>query len=488
MASIFDRLVSGSLWLTGARIILNILGVISTVVLARLLLPEDFGLVAIASAVVAVMSVITELSLAQALVYRRDVNDQHLHTVWTMSVIRAVILAGALALAATPIADFYGDARLSDIMMVLALTILLSGFDNPRLVLMTKSLQFRPEFILTISDRLVSLVVAIVIAWVWKSYWALVLGVLAGKIVSLTISYILYPYLPKITLRHARELWSYSIWLTLSQGVYTLNQKVDQLLVGNFLGTATLGFYAVGNKLAVLPTREAATPIAKTLFPAFSAIGEDPDRLRRAYERAQNAMVFLTLPAGVGFALIAEPVVLLAMGDKWLPAVPIIQAMACLFAVQNFGQMVRPLAMSTGLTRRLFTRDVFMLFLRLPAIIVGMIFWGLTGLIVARVIVGLIFMLVNINLSARIVALPARQQIFGNSRTILSVLVMVACVLLAQAWLREAGFGNGTLIGVSIPLGGLIYAATDYVIWRLSGRPAGPEHELIRIWEKRRKK
>ena len=145
--------------------------------------------------------------------------------------------------------------------------------------------------------------VSIGTAIVLRSYWALIAGFLAGQIVSVVLSYTLFPFRPSLSVKHFRELWQFSVWVSISQIIDTLNYRFDHLLVGTLLGRTALGLYTVSSRLAVIPGQELVRPLTSTLFPAFSLARADPEALKRAYQRAQAAATAVALPASVGVRL-----------------------------------------------------------------------------------------------------------------------------------------------------------------------------------------
>lgn len=476
-------MVSGGLWLSSARAVTNALSFISTIVLARILTPEDFGVVALGMTVMAIISAVTEMSLSQALIHHRDPQDDHFHTVWTLGAARAVLLAALMAAAAQPLAWFYNEPRLGPVIFALAGSVVIGGLSNPLIITYAKQLIFWQTFLINVTGKLAIVAVSVVVAIIWKSYWALIAGQIAGQVVSTALSYALLPYRPRIVFKHARELWSFSIWLTLGQAINTINWRFDQLLVGNLLGRGSLGQYTVGDNLAQMPTREATAPLRQTLFPAFSQIADDTNRLQAAYQRAQVLVTFLALPIGIGFALIADPVVRLTMGDKWAPAIPVIQALSSIFALQTMGSLVQPLGMSRGQTKLLFQRDLQMFLIRLPIIIGGTAIWGLPGLIYSRVVSGLLGMTVNMTVIRQIIRLPVSEQFRVNLPSLAASAMMVAAVLFFQS---EYVAGNNMLgevstIAGSALTGALAYIGGAFLLWHLRGRPEGAEAEVIRM-------
>ncbi|RYE60760.1 MAG: hypothetical protein EOO82_02820 [Oxalobacteraceae bacterium] len=257
----------GAAWVAAARIAINLLGLVSTLFLARLLTPDDFGLVAIGTTILAVVSSFTDLPLSTALIQHAQPDETHFNTVFTLNFIRSALVTAAVAAAAYPISIWYGDARLFELIMALSLSSFIMCLSNPKRVLFTRELNFHADFVQGIAMKLTGFVVGIVFALIYKNYWALVVGSLAAQVSFVVISYIQLPYLPAMTFRRSRELLSFSIWLSYSQIVNTVSTKIDQLLIGFYLGSEKLGIYSFGDNLANLPTRELTTPISQMLFP-----------------------------------------------------------------------------------------------------------------------------------------------------------------------------------------------------------------------------
>lgn len=485
MSNLTGRIIKGSALLASARVLSNLLGWVGTIVLARLLTPEDYGLVAIGTMVQAIVAAMTEMSFGEALLRHRAPERDHFDTAWTLGLVRGSILAGLLVLAAHPLAIFYGDPRLEMVIFAFAFGTFLGSMINPRWILLQKELDFRHQFVQSLAARMAAVLVSVAIAIAYQSYWALILGTLAAQVVGVGMTYLAMPYRPRLRCNRARELWSFSIWLTLGQAINTINWRFDQLLVGKLLGRAELGYYSVGDNLAQMPTREAITPLRQTLFPAFNKISGDGERLKVAYQRVQGLISAIALPTGVGFALVAEPLIHAAMGEKWLPAVPVIQALAAVFAFQTFGSIVQPLAMSVGATRILFIRDVALFVIRLPVILLGLALGGLPGLVFARVVTGTIGTLFNMDLVRRLSGLGILRQFRNNERTLIAVSIMAAGVILFRHLLdTPTGASLVALLieaTASAVLGALLYILATYLLWRLQGSVDGPENEIAQM-------
>ncbi len=170
MKNVRSRLLRGAVWLSGARLASNLLATIGTLVLARLLLPSDFGLVALGTTTLSILTSITNISLSEALVQHRDPSQHHFHTAWTLNLLRGVLIGSVFALIAVPVARFYGDYRLENIMFALSGSAILNGLENPRAIMLTKQLIFWQQFMLQVSQKLVALIASVSIALIYHSY------------------------------------------------------------------------------------------------------------------------------------------------------------------------------------------------------------------------------------------------------------------------------------------------------------------------------
>ena len=465
MDSIRDRLALGAIWLVGARALANVGGFLGTLILARLLLPEDFGLVAIALTIATIASAVTEVSVLAALIH----------------------LAALIGGLAWPIGAIYDDPRLVPIMLALAGVAFLWSLCNPKLMVLMRELVFWQEAVMNFGQKLATLLVSVAVAWAFRSHWAIVAGQAASAATMVVLSYAFMPFRPRLSLYDVRRMFSYSVWLSLVNLVSALNGRVDPLLIGYASGNTALGHYTVGDNLAALPTREVLAPVSGTLFPGFAKVLDDPEALRRSYLRAQTLLAALAFPAGFGLALVAEPLVLVALGERWAPAAPIIQLLAGAFALQTLGSALQPLAMATGATRALFNREVITFALRLPLVVAGLLLGGLMGAVIGRCLGLLIGTALGMALVRRLVALPLRAQLMANWRTILATLAMIVGVEVGLAVLARAAPGAPALaVVVATVLGGAaIYVAALVGAWTAAGRPQGPERDLLQLARRR---
>lgn len=481
-------LSKGAAWIGSSRLLVNALGLVSTLVLARLLVPEDFGLVALAESIFALVAAVTELSLAHSLVQHRDPRMHHYHTAWTLNLLRAVLLAAAMAALGFPFARIYGDERLIDLFLVLAAATVIGGLENPMLVTLTRRLIFWQEFALNVASKVAGFAVAIAIAYVFHSFWALVLGSLAAQLTRVVVSYIVIPYRPRFSFKGYRDLISFSVWLTLSNGIQTANWRLDPIVLGLFVPTGAVGQYTVGNRIAYLPVKEALGPLRTLFFPAFSRMQDDLHRLRHAYLNGQGLVCLLAMPIGFGFAVVSGELVELAMGRAWLPAVPVIQVLVILSALQ-VSESSQPLAMALDRTKEVFRRDIRVFVIRIPIVIVclfaGMAteLGALMGMILGRTLSNLINIGLNVRLVAILSGISVARQLSVVWRPLIAAGAMSAVILAIKTQYEPfSGMGEPYLeIGLAVGIGAILYPAFLILLWLAAGRPDGAERGFLSL-------
>lgn len=472
--------------MAATRIILNLTSIVSVFLLARLLAPDDFGLVAIATAISTILMFMTEMSLSQSLINLRDPSSDHYNTAFTLNFARGIILSVVLAAAAIPIAELYDDVRLAPILLVIAASVFVSSFGNPKMVIFNRNLDLRPESVINVLERLVSLVVAVAIAFFFRSYWALIISSAVGQILRVVLSYVYIPFSPRIRFNHWRKLLSFSVWLTLTQAVHAVNSRSVPLIIGAFLPTASVGQYSVASRAVSMPIQESLGALQSILFPAFTLLRDDISRLAGAYLRSQSIICMVTVPACFALVAVAEPLFAdLLLGSQWRPAVPLIQAIALGSAMSSI-QNISPLALAVGKPNELFYRS-----LRSITVQVLLIFgclWAaplvgvsqLAGVGAALALSLSINSVLNLWLIKKLAGIAVRQQLTSIAlRPIIAATLMLGAMMFANQLLNLSHFGALAQIGLSGAIGAIILVLAATGLWALSGFGPGAEREII---------
>lgn len=472
----------GAISLGSARLVVNLLNTAGILFLARILTPADFGIVAIATAVLSVVASITEVSLQPALVQCKDPTREHVDTVWTMSLIRAILIFVTLAAAAWPLSIIYDDPRLLPVLLVTGITGALFDFYNPMITLSTRYMRFGPLTSFQICQKLIGLVIAGALALYLRNFWAIIIGNAIGAALACGWSYRLVPYRPKFTLSRFAEIWGFSRWLFLCQICETLNWRFDQLAVGIVAPKSALGHYAMADNLAVLPSREITHPMRSAIFAGMVNVNQHPEALRRSFLRSQCLMAMVSAPMALGLALVAEPAVLVLLDDQWLDCVIYVRIFALAYLLESFSSAVRPLTMASGDTKLLFVRQFVVLLFRIPLIAAGLIVAGLVGAAAGGLAAAALEFVVGSLIVGRILKLPFLEMNRTHLPTVFGLAVMTMAVLAADTHV-QALFPSFPLpkLVLMIFIGAITYIGSIVGLWFATGKKSGPVSELISI-------
>jgi PST family polysaccharide transporter len=364
---------------------------------------------------------------------------------------------------------------------------LLSGLSSPYYVTFAKNLNFRVVVRTEAVNYTAQLVVSVAVALLTHSYWAIVAGVVAASIANVISAHWVAPYRPRFTLASWRKLMAFSVWMTLAQPIVIIGGRFENFLAGGMLGVANFGAYNVGSNVSAMATQSATVPLERVLFPSFAKITGDPERLRAAFQKAQSSLFAIGLPLGVGLALVAQPFVHLVLGPKWAITASVIEFLAPVFGIQMAFGPTYALTFALGATRTLFIRSVMLMIFRVPIVLVGLYFYGLTGLLVARVVSGLLESLVNIYIVRSLIGVSAWEQVRVTWRSAVSGLVMVAAVLMVRTLLPPVDSIATAILAllILVPVGAVTYVGAHILVWVAAGRPGGGiEVEIHKVFEK----
>ena len=483
MKDLNRKMAGGAAWMVLLRFCFRGIGIVSTIILARLLVPADFGIVAMAMSIIAAFELMTAFGFDTVLIQKQEAHRDHYDTAWTFNVLFAVFAGGMLVVFADAIASFYEEPRLPPVLMVLGAGFAISGLENIQVVNFRKNLDFRKEFMFRLLQKLAGFVVTVPLAFALRSYWALVAGMLAGNVLKVVLSYWYLPYLPRPTLAAAASLFSFSKWLFLNKLLFFLRKRSGDFILGKLAGAGALGVYNLSNEISQLAGTEITAPITRAVFPAYAKVSKDLEILRKGYLDVITVVACLALPAGFGLAAVADLLVPLLLGSNWLAAIPVIEILAISGGLRALGLNSGAVFNALGRPRVV----TFMATINVLVLLPAAIYWsgahGATGLASAYLLSFCVMLPISFGLTLRAV-----QARWGA----LFAILWRPAVATAAMYGAVQGIGNmlpaadavpalfGSLL-VSVAGGALAYVAVFGVLWHLSGRPAGAEVETVRF-------
>jgi lipopolysaccharide exporter len=328
-----NSVLKGALFTVSMRWASRLIGIASTLILARLLVPDDFGVTAMASIIVGLASTLLDVGVNVALIRNPKAEQAHYDSAWTLRLLQAGVVALALVAAAPAAGDYFRDARVAPVMMLMAANVFLASLENIGIVRFQKEMQFGREMRYLLLNRLAGFVFTVVLAFALRSYWALVLATTLGTLFAVVHSYIAHPMRPRPSFQKMRELMSISQWMLVQNIGGFADANLHKLVVGRRDDTATMGAYSVAAEIASLPSTELLQPLNRVLFPAFVAVKHDLAQLKRAFLLAQSIQVMVAVPAAVLLTVMAADLVPVLLGPKWSGAVPLLEILSLGYAV-----------------------------------------------------------------------------------------------------------------------------------------------------------
>lgn len=307
---------------------------LTNVVLARLLVPEMFGLVAMANVVIHVLGVVRELGLGAAYIQRPVADAEERRVAANTTFYLSLATNGALFLVASSlvpaIAAYYRAPEVEPVLRVMFVTFLFDAFGTTPSLVLQKELDFGRFALAEIAASAALAVIGIGAALLGFGVWSLVAGHLGSKAVQCTAFFLLSGWRPQRTFdrRMARELFAYGKYLWAFAILSAVGAQLDRAIMGRWIGPATLGVYTLALNLSLLPTRQITNLVNRVSFPALSTLQHDPVALRRASRRALAHVAVLSLPLGLGMAATARELVLTVYGPRWSEAIPVLEILA----------------------------------------------------------------------------------------------------------------------------------------------------------------
>lgn len=460
------------------------IGIASTLVLARILDTTDFGIVAIAFTISAALNSISNVGVTENLVRHKTVGRAELDTGFTVQLIKGVITGVLLVALAPSAATWFSEPRLTNVIYVLAGIFALSGLENIGIINFRREMRFDREFQLSVIERMLTFAATLTAALLLRSYWALVIGMLVGKIVRVIATYVMEPYRPKLGLHAWGELAGFSVWMWLSSLVYIIWIRADPLVVGSQVSKAVLGLYVVALDIALLPTTEIMEPIGAVLFAGFAAehnTGKDPRG--NAFSLAVSLMVVMA-PIALVVSAASTEIVGVLLGLKWSAAAPIV-------AILTFSVVLSPFSNTAAqsLTASGKIRSNLAVVVCASLIKVGVLYMAArTGDLDVIAISALT--ITSAESSMFIYMLWRNGSRFSGmawptARSIVSLLVAAfALKATGIAWAGDevlpivACLWRGTILGI---VGGGVYTGVMISLWSLAGRPSGPERQIVAV-------
>lgn len=484
VSGVSKSIASGAAWMVGLKFVERALGFISTLILARLLMPEDFGLVAMAMAVYGFIEMGGQFGFDINLIRQNNPTDSHFNSAWTMSVAYGAFTALLMILMSETVAAYFSDGRLVAIMMFLGMLAFVQGFENVGIVNFRRKLDFEKDFRFQILRKISSFVITIIFAYYTKSYWALLIGMGVNRIVGVFLSYRMHPFRPKFDTSEIKSAMRYSKWILLRGFVdFGINRGPD-FFIGKIFNGAGLGVYKVAHEIATLPTTELLYPIMRAVYPGYAAVQSDRSLLARYFLMVQGIIITVALPAGLGIVVLAEPFVFVLLGERWMDAVPLVKILGLYGAVTVFQATNNSIFNVLNKPKWGALIKIFEMFFLLIAIFLFFNYgFGLKGVAFAGLVGAIMVMPIGVLMVNKLLPITAIDRLVVAWRPVVSTILMYIVV---DWFVNQFDHVQNKKIGdyifimlIGVPLGVFVYSVFLIFSWYLCGKPDGLEKRFI---------
>ncbi|WP_144426350.1 lipopolysaccharide biosynthesis protein [Methylobacterium sp. ARG-1] len=464
----------------------RLVDLVAIIILARILVPSDFGLVAIASSIVTILETALELPIHQILVRLPEQRKSHYDTAFTLGALRGLILSFIALCLAFPISFLYDDNRLVPLVCCFGIGPAFRSLSSPKLAHYHKNLSFSRDVKIDILSKIIAFILSISMALCTDSYWAMPVGAVGCAISIAALSYVFAPYRPTFSLAEMPTFIKFVKFSSASQIISAVNWQSERLILGKLQSPNSVGLFTTANDVAVIVVNSIFSPLGAPLLAAFSHQIGDRAKFRQSYQTAANATAMIGLPILVGQSLVADLLIRIILGENFLGSVWLFQWLSLSLIPTVFVIPSSPALIAFDEMHLLVKRHAIEFCIKLPILIIGLVEFGFYGLIAARLISEIV---INIYLAfaiQTIIALPIHTQLLSAWRSIISAFLMAATVLFAKYGLIEKSNMVPALAELVflVVLGTVIYIVSSLSLWMLAGRPTGAEAAIFNFLEK----
>jgi len=439
---------------------------ITSIVLARLLSPSDFGLMAMIWVVIGFAEVFADLGISSAIVQRKEVSPNLLSSLFWFNVLFGLFSMAAIFLAAPYAADFYREPRVVPLMQWLSVSFLLNGLAGMQKSLMQRECAFEQSAKIEIFSTVLAAAVGIGSAYLGHGVWSLVYQSLSFSITGCILVWLVNTWRPGLIFKwvEVRSVMNYSMNLTGFAIFNFFARNVDNILIGRYLGAQDLGFYDLAYRLLLYPLQAVSNVVGQVLFPIYAQIQDDNEKFRLAYLKVSASIALVTFPIMLGLAAVSTPFVLVFFGDKWLPAATLIMILAPVGALQS-------IIMTVGTIYQVKNRtDILLKWgivsgVSFTLAFIASVHWGVIAVAATYSLTTLILAYPAMAIPFRLIDLTVSKLISAIKLPLIATAIMVFSVVLVRLSLPAAIEGTYEL-AILVSVGAATYILANWMINR----------------------
>ncbi|MEQ9357966.1 MOP flippase family protein [Coleofasciculus chthonoplastes] len=434
------------------------------VILARLLTPEAFGIVALANVFLAFMNIFLDQGFAKALIQRQDLEPEHLDTAFWTHVSSGIVLTGLSFITAGLVADLFEQPQLIPILQCFSFLFFINSLSHVQKAILMREFAFQTMATRALLGIFIGGFVGIVMALWGFGVWSLVTQQFLYEFVEVFVLWGASDWRPrfKFSLKHFQDLFSFGINIVILQFINFFNKRSDNLLIGYFLGDVALGYYAIAYRVFKVMTQLLVFTTKQVALPTFSRLQTEPERFRKAFYKATKFTSLVAFPTFLGMTILAPELVFVLFGEKWIPAVPVMQVLAFAGIINSISLFKGSVFMAMGKPSWKLKIGLLHTALNLVGFLVA-VRWGIVAVALAYVISSYIIFPISQWAISKLIKTPLLIYLKQFMTPLVSSFLMVVCILIAKKIVIDL-VNQQVLLVVCIFIGTLIYVLTIRII------------------------
>ncbi|UCB42547.1 MAG: MOP flippase family protein [Dehalococcoidales bacterium] len=459
--SLTRSVVHGAAWLGISQVFTQVFHLVSMVFLARLLLPDDFGITAMAAIITSLVSEVLSLGFNRAIIQRKEVTPSHLSTAfwiqWSLGIVFCLVTVAVSPL----VASFFNNEMVGPVLAVASISFVIAPLGAVHGALLRKKLDFLRFTVADIGAAITYLAVAVPMAFAGFGVWSIVVGGLASASCQVIIRWIMCRWRPSFTFSRSsfRDMRSFGFSVTGISLIQYINRRLDYLIIGRFLSAANVGFYNLGLRTLNYPVGGLRFIISRVGLPAFSQVQDEDVRLRRGFLKSVQWVSIIGLPIFTGMAIVAPELIRVAFGEQWTPAIVPMQLLCAASAASLMSETVPSLVFSKGKPGAYLKLAIARVIFLVPGLLLGAQF-GIEGVAISVATISVIFTVARQILASRLIGIGFKTYLVVMRHAAIGCIIM-AIVLLAFRYATSLfDFPDIPLLISSVLLGVIVYFIT----------------------------
>ena len=455
------KTVHGVFWSLLERVGQQGIQAVIFIILARLLLPAQFGLIAMLTIFMAIAQAFLNSGFGSALIQKKDATHVDSCSIFYFNIVVGIVAAGLLCLAAPWIAAFYEEPALTALTRFLSLNLVINSFALIQSTLLVKHVDFKTQLKVSITATIISGIIGVTLAYRGFGVWSLAIQSVTSTLFSTVLLWFFNNWRPSLVFSFAalKSMFTFGSRLLFSSLIDTVFRNIYLVVIGKIFTATDLGFYSRAKSCIRLSAENLTLSVSRVTFPVFSKVQDDISRLKRGVQKALTTLVFLNFPLMTGLLLIAKPLVLVLLTEKWAPCVPYLQLLCVMGLLYPLHVINLNVLMAKGRSDLFLRLEVLKTILVVIAIAISYR-WGITAMIYGQICVSILGYYLNSYYTGRLIGYPLREQVVD----LLPYLGMAVAMGIGVHCIGLLPFPNNWTLLISQVLAGvIIYVALNRI-------------------------